>query len=73
MTSVGLYDIRWTHGPDFSLNNASMGGALKGLFQMRDGNNGEYFNGTAIIRHALSRRDKSSLRGIAAGVLGDLL
>ena len=23
-----------------------MGGALKGLFQMRDGNNGEYFNGT---------------------------
>ncbi len=42
----GLYDIRWTHGPDFSLNNASMGGALKGLFQMRDGNNGEYFNGT---------------------------
>lgn len=42
----GLYDIRWTHGPDFSLNNASMGGALKGLVQMRDGNNGEYFRGT---------------------------
>ena len=43
----GLYDIRWTHGPDFGLNNASMGGALKGLVQMRDGNNGEYFRGTA--------------------------
>lgn len=43
----GLYDIRWTHGPDFGLNNASMGGALKGLVEMRDGNNGEYFRGTA--------------------------
>ncbi len=42
----GLYDIRWTHGPDFGLNNASMGGALKGLIEMRDGNNGEYFRGT---------------------------
>ena len=43
----GLYDIRWTHGPDFGLNNASMGGALKGLIEMRDGNNGEYFRGTS--------------------------
>lgn len=42
----GLYDIRWTHGPDFGMNNESMGGALKGLVQMRDGNNGEYFRGT---------------------------
>ncbi len=42
----GLYDIRWTHGPDFGMNNASMGGALKGLIEMRDGNNGEYFRGT---------------------------
>lgn len=41
----GLYDIRWTHGPEFSLYNASMSGALKGLIQMRDGNNGEYFQG----------------------------
>lgn len=43
----GLYDIRWTHGADFGLHNDSMGGALRGLIQMRDGNNGEYFNGTA--------------------------
>lgn len=42
----GLYDIRWTHGPEFGLYNASMGGALRGLIQMRDGNNGEYFRGT---------------------------
>ena len=41
----GLYDIRWTNGTDFGLYNESMGGELKGLIQMRDGNNGEYFNG----------------------------
>ncbi len=43
----GLYDIRWTNGNDFGLYNEAMGGELKGLIQMRDGNNGEYFNGTA--------------------------
>lgn len=42
----GLYDIYWANGVEFGLNNASMGGELKGLIQMRDGNNGEYFNGT---------------------------
>ncbi len=41
----GLYDIRWTNGTDFGLYNASMHGELKGLIEMRDGNNGEYFNG----------------------------
>ena len=43
----GLYDIRWSNGTDFGLYNESMKGELKGLIQMRDGNNGEYFNGTA--------------------------
>ncbi len=43
----GLYDIRWTNGNDFGLYNESMGGELKGLIQMRDGNNGEYYSGTA--------------------------
>ncbi len=43
----GLYDIRWSTGIQFGLYNASMGGELHGLIQMRDGNNGEYFNGTA--------------------------
>lgn len=43
----GLYDIRWTNGTDFGLYNESMHGELKGLIEMRDGNNGEYFNGTA--------------------------
>lgn len=43
----GLYDIMWSDGIEFSLYNASMGGILRGLIEMRDGNNGEYFKGTA--------------------------
>lgn len=42
----GLYDIVWSHGTEFGLYNEAMGGELRGLIQMRDGNNGEYFNGT---------------------------
>lgn len=41
----GLYDVYWENGQRFSLYNAAMGGALQGLIQMRDGNNGEYFVG----------------------------
>ena len=42
---AGLYEIKWSNGADFGMYNASMGGELAGLIQMRDGNNGEYFNG----------------------------
>lgn len=49
----GLYDVYWVTnrqtgelGDEFNLYNGSMGGALKGLVQMRDGNNGENFQGT---------------------------
>lgn len=41
----GLYDIMWSNGNRFDLNNASIGGTLKGLIDMRDGNNNEYFHG----------------------------
>lgn len=41
----GLYDVQWKNGSSFHLNNASMGGALRGLVEMRDGNNSEYFTG----------------------------
>ncbi len=43
----GLYDLEWNDGREFSLYNASMGGELRGLIEMRDGNNGEHFKGTA--------------------------
>lgn len=41
----GLYDVYWSDGQKFNLYNAAMGGALRGLVEMRDGNNGENFNG----------------------------
>lgn len=41
----GLYDVYWEDGQKFNLYNAAMGGALKGLVEMRDGNNGENFTG----------------------------
>ena len=41
----GLYEIYWEDGQRFNLYNAAMGGNLRGLIQMRDGNNGENFTG----------------------------
>ena len=42
----GLYDVRWDDGRDFSIYGGNIGGALRGLIEMRDGNNGENFQGT---------------------------
>ncbi|MBP5197831.1 MAG: flagellar hook-associated protein FlgK [Lachnospiraceae bacterium] len=42
----GLYDIYWNNGQRFNMKNAAMEGELQGLILMRDGNNGEFFNGT---------------------------
>jgi flagellar hook-associated protein 1 FlgK len=42
----GLYDVYWENGQKFNLYSAAMGGALKGLVDLRDGNNGENFTGT---------------------------
>lgn len=41
----GLYDVYWEDGQKFNLYNAIMGGDLRGLVEMRDGNNGENFTG----------------------------
>lgn len=41
----GLYDVYWDNGQSFNLYNAVMGGALRGLVEMRDGNNEEAFQG----------------------------
>jgi flagellar hook-associated protein 1 FlgK len=43
----GLYDIIWTDtGEEFAIYGNSTRGELKGLIEMRDGNNDEAFNGT---------------------------
>ena len=41
----GLYDVQWTDGQDFNIYSKVLGGALQGLVEMRDGNNGENFTG----------------------------
>lgn len=50
----GLYKIVWSNGNEFNLTNAAMQGKLKGLVEMRDGNNGANFRGelTAVDRNA---------------------
>lgn len=42
----GLYEVFWSDGQEFNLHNTAMGGQLRGLVDMRDGNNGEEFYGT---------------------------
>ncbi len=42
----GLYDVYWSDGQEFNLYNEQIGGALQGLIEIRDGNNGENFSGT---------------------------
>ena len=41
----GLYEIYWGNGNTFDLNNGSLKGTLRGLIDLRDGNNNEYFHG----------------------------
>ena len=42
----GLFEIKWSNTMDFNLYGANLGGELKGLIEVRDGNNEEYFHGT---------------------------
>jgi len=43
----GLYKIYWTDtGLEYNPCNPNYSGTLKGLLEIRDGNNGEYFHGT---------------------------
>lgn len=41
----GLYEIEWSNGLEFNLYGKNLNGKLKGLIELRDGNNGEYFHG----------------------------
>ncbi|MBQ4531314.1 MAG: flagellar hook-associated protein FlgK [Lachnospiraceae bacterium] len=42
----GLYTVEWSNGLEFNQNNERMGGQLKALFDIRDGNNQENFQGS---------------------------
>ncbi|MBR5799810.1 MAG: flagellar hook-associated protein FlgK [Lachnospiraceae bacterium] len=60
----GLYKIVWSNGNEFNLTNAAMEGKLKGLVEMRDGNNGANFHGelTAVDRNATITNPDGSTR-----------
>ena len=45
---AGLYDIYWVGGDMFNAANPRMVGELAGLIKLRDGNNGENFQGTSV-------------------------
>lgn len=42
-----LYDLKWSIGQDFGIHDTDLGGKLQALFDLRDGNNGEVFEGVA--------------------------
>ncbi len=59
MTDInGLYNVYWENGEKFNLANARLGGELRGLIEMRDGNNSEYFSGTVIDTEVNKYPDK---------------
>ncbi len=43
----GLYDLTWSNGLDFNFYGKNLSGELKGLIEIRDGNNEEFFHGDA--------------------------
>lgn len=66
----GLYDVYWKgDGSKFNLYSGAVGGALKGLVEMRDGNNGEYFNG---IISAIDSRENTVTVDVGQHYLTDL-
>lgn len=42
----GLYELKWSNGQNFDSNSPTLTGKLKALFEVRDGNNKQNFNGT---------------------------
>ncbi|WFR56809.1 flagellar hook-associated protein FlgK [Anaerocolumna sp. AGMB13025] len=52
----GLYDIQWSNGNDFGTSSSSLGGYLKSLIEVRDGNNNENLRGTVATGAAGSNQ-----------------
>ena len=44
----GLYDIQWATGQDFNILSPSLGGSLKAVIEVRDGNNNENLRGSGV-------------------------
>lgn len=69
---AGLYDVFWKDGRDFSLASDQIGGQLRGLIEIRDGNNGENFNGK-VKEIAVNADGKTTVKvDVSADYLRDL-
>lgn len=44
----GLYDIKWSTGQDFNILSPTLGGNLKAIIEVRDGNNNENLTGIGV-------------------------
>lgn len=58
----GLYDIRWSDGQEFNIYDKTLGGALQGLIEMRDGNNAENFTGIVTATGRVLNHDTVTVR-----------
>lgn len=56
-------------GQEFHLDNAALGGKLRGLVELRDGNNGEYFTGTVTAAEVNGYTDNSTIPATAHDVV----
>lgn len=45
----GLYDVVWENGQDFNSRSATLGGSLRALFEVRDGNNQYNLQGMTTV------------------------
>lgn len=69
----GLYRFMWDNGNEFNLSNATLGGKLKGLVDIRDGNNGANFNGKVELVTPKDPADPNSSTTVAIKVTEDYL
>lgn len=69
----GLYDVMWDNGNRFDLHNASLRGTLKGIIDMRDGNNNEYFHGTISSIGQTTNDQGKTVQTVTVDVTADYL
>lgn len=69
----GLYDIYWSNNTEFRLDNAAMGGSLKALGDLRDGNNGQNFQGNATAVGMAKKPDGTYTHTVSIETKADYL
>lgn len=71
--ALGLFDIVWKNGNEFSMGSQQIGGQLQGLIAVRDGNNGENFRGTVldVAKNTTTKKNEVTI-GVNDAYLKDL-